>query len=85
LFVSAQLGSELLAPTEAHTTSSTWYWRSSAPKDRVIRGRPEVSNLGLKESKNLVEADLLILEGVAKEAADGAGQAPRRRATVDVA
>ena len=74
------------APVEAQTEFDVVLKDFGAKKIEVIKVVRELTNLGLKEAKDLVEAaPKPVLEGVAKDAADAAAQKLRDAgATVDV-
>ena len=75
------------APVEAQTEFDVVLKDFGAKKIEVIKVVRELTNLGLKEAKDLVEAaPKPVLEGVAKDAADAAaGKLRDAGATVDVA
>jgi large subunit ribosomal protein L7/L12 len=75
------------APAEAQTEFDVVLKDFGAKKIEVIKVVRELTNLGLKEAKDLVEAaPKNVLEGVAKDAADAAaGKLRGAGATVDVA
>ena len=75
------------APVEAQTEFDVVLKDFGAKKIEVIKVVRELTNLGLKEAKDLVEAaPKSVLEGVAKDAADAAaGKLRDAGATVDVA
>jgi large subunit ribosomal protein L7/L12 len=75
------------APAEAQTEFDVVLKDFGAKKIEVIKVVRELTNLGLKEAKDLVEAaPKPVLEGVAKDAADAAaGKLRDAGATVDVA
>src|SRR5262249_21118309 len=74
------------APVEAQTELDVVLKGLGAKKIEVIKVVRELTNLGLKEAKDLVEAaPKPVLEGVAKDAADAAaGKLRSAGATVDV-
>jgi len=74
------------APVEAQTEFDVVLKDFGAKKIEVIKVVRELTNLGLKEAKDLVEAaPKPVLEGVAKDAADAAaGKLRDAGATVDV-
>jgi large subunit ribosomal protein L7/L12 len=74
------------APAEAQTEFDVVLKDFGAKKIEVIKVVRELTNLGLKEAKDLVEAaPKPVLEGVAKDAADAAaGKLRDAGATVDV-
>jgi ribosomal protein L7/L12 len=74
------------APAEAQTEFDVVLKDFGAKKIEVIKVVRELTNLGLKEAKDLVEAaPKNVLEGVAKDAADAAaGKLRDAGATVDV-
>ena len=74
------------APVEAQTEFDVVLKDFGAKKIEVIKVVRELTNLGLKEAKDLVEAaPKPVLEAVAKDAADAAAQKLRDAgATVDV-
>jgi large subunit ribosomal protein L7/L12 len=74
------------APVEAQTEFDVVLKDFGAKKIEVIKVVRELTNLGLKEAKDLVEAaPKPVLEGVAKDAADAAaGKLRSAGATVDV-
>ena len=75
------------APVEAQTEFDVVLKDFGAKKIEVIKVVRELTNLGLKEAKDLVEAaPKPVLEAVAKDAADAAATKLREAgATVDVA
>ena len=75
------------APVEAQTEFDVVLKDFGAKKIEVIKVVRELTSLGLKEAKDLVEAaPKPVLEGVAKDAADAAAAKLRDAgATVDVA
>ena len=75
------------APVEAQTEFDVVLKDFGAKKIEVIKVVRELTSLGLKEAKDLVEAaPKPVLEGVAKDAADAAaGKLRDAGATVDVA
>ena len=79
-------GAAAAAPAEAQTEFDVVLKDFGAKKIEVIKVVRELTNLGLKEAKDLVEAaPKPILEGVAKDAADSAaGKLRDAGATVDV-
>jgi large subunit ribosomal protein L7/L12 len=79
-------GAAAAAPVEAQTEFDVVLKDFGAKKIEVIKVVRELTNLGLKEAKDLVEAaPKPILEGVAKDAADAAaGKLRDAGATVDV-
>jgi ribosomal protein L7/L12 len=79
-------GAAAAAPAEAQTEFDVVLKDFGAKKIEVIKVVRELTNLGLKEAKDLVEAaPKPILEGVAKDAADAAaGKLRDAGATVDV-
>jgi ribosomal protein L7/L12 len=80
-------GAGAAAPAEAQTEFDVVLKDFGAKKIEVIKVVRELTNLGLKEAKDLVEAaPKPVLEGVAKDAADAAaGKLRDAGATVDVA
>jgi large subunit ribosomal protein L7/L12 len=80
-------GAGAAAPVEAQTEFDVVLKDFGAKKIEVIKVVRELTNLGLKEAKDLVEAaPKPVLEGVAKDAADAAaGKLRDAGATVDVA
>jgi large subunit ribosomal protein L7/L12 len=78
---------EAAAPVEAQTEFDVVLKDFGAKKIEVIKVVRELTNLGLKEAKDLVEAaPKQVLEGVARDAADAAaGKLRDAGATVDVA
>jgi large subunit ribosomal protein L7/L12 len=80
-------GGGATAPVEAQTEFNVVLKDFGAKKIEVIKVVRELTNLGLKEAKDLVEAaPKPVLEGVAKDAADAAATKLRDAgATVDVA
>jgi large subunit ribosomal protein L7/L12 len=80
-------GAAAAAPAEAQTEFDVVLKDFGAKKIEVIKVVRELTNLGLKEAKDLVEAaPKPVLEGVAKDAADAAaGKLREAGATVDVA
>jgi large subunit ribosomal protein L7/L12 len=80
-------GGAAAAPAEAQTEFDVVLKDFGAKKIEVIKVVRELTNLGLKEAKDLVEAaPKPVLEGVAKDAADAAaGKLRDAGATVDVA
>src|SRR5579872_7183524 len=80
-------GAAAAAPVEAQTEFDVVLKDFGAKKIEVIKVVRELTNLGLKEAKDLVEAaPKPVLEGVAKDAADAAaGKLRDAGATVDVA
>jgi large subunit ribosomal protein L7/L12 len=74
------------APVEAQTEFDVVLKDFGAKKIEVIKVVRELTNLGLKEAKDLVEAaPKSVVEGVAKDAADAAaGKLRDAGATVDV-
>ncbi len=74
------------APVEAQTEFDVVLKDFGAKKIEVIKVVRELTNLGLKEAKDLVEAaPKAVLEGVARDAADAAATKLRDAgATVDV-
>jgi len=79
-------GAAAAAPAEAQTEFDVVLKDFGAKKIEVIKVVRELTNLGLKEAKDLVEAaPKPILEGVAKDAADAAaGKLRDAGATVDL-
>jgi large subunit ribosomal protein L7/L12 len=79
-------GAAAAAPVEAQTEFDVVLKDFGAKKIEVIKVVRELTNLGLKEAKDLVEAaPKAVLEGVAKDAADAAaGKLRDAGATVDV-
>jgi large subunit ribosomal protein L7/L12 len=79
-------GAAAAAPAEAQTEFDVVLKDFGAKKIEVIKVVRELTNLGLKEAKDLVEAaPKPVLEGVAKDAADAAaGKLRDAGATVDV-
>jgi large subunit ribosomal protein L7/L12 len=79
-------GAAAAAPAEAQTEFDVVLKDFGAKKIEVIKAVRELTNLGLKEAKDLVEAaPKPVLEGVAKDAADAAATKLRDAgATVDV-
>jgi large subunit ribosomal protein L7/L12 len=79
-------GAAAAAPVEAQTEFDVVLKDFGAKKIEVIKVVRELTNLGLKEAKDLVEAaPKSVLEGVAKDAADAAaGKLRDAGATVDV-
>jgi large subunit ribosomal protein L7/L12 len=79
-------GAAAAAPVEAQTEFDEVLNDFGATKIEVIKLVRELTNLGLKEAKDLVEAaPKSVLEGVAKDAADAAaGKLRDAGATVDV-
>ena len=79
-------GAAVAAPVEEQTEFNVVLQNFGAKKIEVIKVVRELTNLGLKEAKDLVEAaPKPILEGVAKDAADSAaGKLRDAGATVDV-
>ncbi|MBV9328679.1 MAG: 50S ribosomal protein L10 [Chloroflexi bacterium] len=79
-------GAVAAAPVEAQTEFDVVLKDFGAKKIEVIKVVRELTNLGLKEAKDLVEAaPKSVLEGVAKDAADAAaGKLRDAGATVDV-
>jgi large subunit ribosomal protein L7/L12 len=79
-------GAEAAAPVEAQTEFDVVLKDFGAKKIEVIKVVRELTSLGLKEAKDLVEAaPKSVLEGVAKDAADAAaGKLRDAGATVDV-
>ncbi|MBV9174448.1 MAG: 50S ribosomal protein L10 [Chloroflexi bacterium] len=79
-------GAAAAAPAEAQTEFDVVLKDFGAKKIEVIKVVRELTNLGLKEAKDLVEAaPKPVVEGVARDAADGAAQKLRDAgATVDV-
>src|SRR5207237_10425228 len=79
-------GAAAAAPAEAQTEFNVVLKDFGAKKIEVIKVVRELTNLGLKEAKDLVEAaPKPVLEGVAKDAADAAaGKLRDAGATVDV-
>jgi large subunit ribosomal protein L7/L12 len=79
-------GGAAAAPAEAQTEFDVVLKDFGAKKIEVIKVVRELTNLGLKEAKDLVEAaPKPVLEGVAKDAADAAaGKLRDAGATVDV-
>jgi large subunit ribosomal protein L7/L12 len=79
-------GAAAAAPAEAQTEFDVVLKDFGAKKIEVIKVVRELTNLGLKEAKDLVEAaPKSVLEGVAKDAADAAaGKLRDAGATVDV-
>jgi large subunit ribosomal protein L7/L12 len=79
-------GAAAAAPAEAQTEFDVVLKDFGAKKIEVIKVVRELTNLGLKEAKDLVEAaPKAVLEGVAKDAADAAaGKLREAGATVDV-
>jgi large subunit ribosomal protein L7/L12 len=79
-------GAAAAAPVEAQTEFDVVLKDFGAKKIEVIKVVRELTNLGLKEAKDLVEAaPKPVLEGVAKDAADAAATKLRGAgATVDV-
>ncbi|MCA1648347.1 MAG: 50S ribosomal protein L7/L12 [Chloroflexi bacterium] len=75
------------APVEAQTEFDVVLKDFGAKKIEVIKVVRELTNLGLKEAKDLVEAaPKPVLEAVAKDAADAAaGKLRDAGATVDIA
>jgi large subunit ribosomal protein L7/L12 len=84
--VAATDGAAAAAPAEAQTEFDVVLKDFGAKKIEVIKAVRELTNLGLKEAKDLVEAaPKPVLEGVAKDAADAAATKLRDAgATVDV-
>ena len=84
--VAAGGGAEAAAPVEAQTEFDVVLKDFGAKKIEVIKVVRELTSLGLKEAKDLVEAaPRSVLEGVAKDAADAAaGKLRDAGATVDV-
>jgi large subunit ribosomal protein L7/L12 len=80
-------GAAAAAPVEAQTEFDVVLKDFGAKKIEVIKVVRELTNLGLKEAKDLVEAaPKPVLESVAKDAADAAaGKLRDAGATVDVA
>jgi large subunit ribosomal protein L7/L12 len=80
-------GAAAAAPVEAQTEFDVVLKDFGAKKIEVIKVVRELTNLGLKEAKDLVEAaPKPVLEGVARDAADAAaGKLRDAGATVDVA
>jgi large subunit ribosomal protein L7/L12 len=80
-------GAAAAAPAEAQTEFDVVLKDFGAKKIEVIKVVRELTNLGLKEAKDLVEAaPKPVLEGVAKDAAEAAaGKLRDAGATVDVA
>jgi len=80
-------GAAAAAPAEAQTEFDVVLKDFGAKKIEVIKVVRELTNLGLKEAKDLVEAaPKPVLEAVAKDAADAAaGKLRDAGATVDVA
>lgn len=80
-------GAAAAAPAEAQTEFDVVLKDFGAKKIEVIKVVRELTSLGLKEAKDLVEAaPRPVLEGVAREAADAAaGKLRDAGATVDVA
>ena len=80
-------GAVAAAPVEAQTEFDVVLKDFGAKKIEVIKVVRELTNLGLKEAKDLVEAaPKPVLEAVAKDAADAAaGKLRDAGATVDVA
>src|SRR5438270_7987783 len=80
-------GAAAAAPVEAQTEFDVVLKDFGAKKIEVIKVVRELTNLGLKEAKDLVEAaPKPVLEAVAKDAADAAaGKLRDAGATVDVA
>ncbi len=79
-------GAEAAAPVEAQTEFDVVLKDFGAKKIEVIKVVRELTSLGLKEAKDLVEAaPRPVLEGVAREAADAAaGKLRDAGATVDI-
>ena len=79
-------GAAAAAPVEAQTEFDVVLKDFGAKKIEVIKVVRELTNLGLKEAKDLVEAaPKPVLEGVAKDAADAAaGKLRDAGATVDI-
>jgi large subunit ribosomal protein L7/L12 len=79
-------GAAAAAPVEAQTEFDVVLKDFGAKKIEVIKVVRELTNLGLKEAKDLVEAaPKSVVEGVAKDAADAAaGKLRDAGATVDV-
>ncbi len=79
-------GAAAAAPVEAQTEFDVVLKEFGAKKIEVIKVVRELTNLGLKEAKDLVEAaPKPVLEGVAKDAADAAaGKLRDAGASVDV-
>ena len=79
-------GAEAAAPVEAQTEFDVVLKDFGAKKIEVIKVVRELTSLGLKEAKDLVEAaPKSVLEAVAKDAADAAaGKLRDAGATVDV-
>ena len=79
-------GAAAAAPAEAQTEFDVVLKDFGAKKIEVIKVVRELTNLGLKEAKDLVEAaPKPVLEGVARDAADAAaGKLRDAGATVDV-
>jgi len=79
-------GAAAAAPVEAQTEFDVVLKDFGAKKIEVIKVVRELTNLGLKEAKDLVEAaPKPIVEGVAKDAADAAaGKLRDAGATVDI-
>jgi large subunit ribosomal protein L7/L12 len=84
--VAAADGAAAAAPVEAQTEFDVVLKDFGAKKIEVIKVVRELTSLGLKEAKDLVEAaPKPVLEGVAKDAADAAaGKLRGAGATVDV-
>jgi ribosomal protein L7/L12 len=84
--VAASGGGEAAAPVEAQTEFDVVLKDFGAKKIEVIKVVRELTSLGLKEAKDLVEAaPKSVLEGVARDAADAAaGKLRDAGATVDV-
>jgi large subunit ribosomal protein L7/L12 len=84
--VAAGGGAEAAAPVEAQTEFDVVLKDFGAKKIEVIKVVRELTSLGLKEAKDLVEAaPKSVLEAVAKDAADAAaGKLRDAGATVDV-
>lgn len=80
-------GAAAAAPVEEKTEFDVVLKDFGAKKIEVIKVVRELTNLGLKEAKDLVEAaPKPVLEGVAKDAAEAAaGKLRGAGATVDVA
>jgi large subunit ribosomal protein L7/L12 len=84
--VASSDGAGAAAPVEAQTEFDVVLKDFGAKKIEVIKVVRELTSLGLKEAKDLVEAaPKAVLEGVAKDAADAAaGKLRDAGATVDV-
>jgi len=84
--VASSGGADAAAPVEAQTEFDVVLKDFGAKKIEVIKVVRELTSLGLKEAKDLVEAaPKSVLEGVAKDAADAAaGKLRDAGATVDI-